>query len=258
MSDSPFRGDVIYTDFDIQRKPIEIRKVRPALVLSPSTFNELNNTAVVCPLTSKEPKSEFHSEFHVEIESGDVEEVYTKDVRNNVRRSFIVANLFTTMEWEPGKLFTGKSSEKGNVWCYLNDGVVNEVSRLVDGILNQKEKDRNFIPLQRAVVKFKGTPPSECQFALVLSASELNYWKRLFTICPISHSEEESHFAVKIPDTSDTKEAGVSGYYILADQVKSWDWWNREAEYQCFLPEPTFMDVRKIVRSIIWGTPVRP
>ncbi len=246
--DFPIRGDVINLDFNIQRGPIEIQKVRPALVLSLSTFNKLNNTAVVCPLTSTDRKSE----FHVEIESGDVGEVYTRDVGASVEHSFIVANLFTTMEWEPSKLFTGQWSDKGNLWCCLNEDVVNEVDRLVYGILYQKEKCPGFIPLQGAVVKFKGTPPSECQFALVLSASELNYWKRLFTICPISYSKE-SDLAVEIPDTPDTKEVGVKGYYILADQVKSWDWWTRGAEHQCFLPKPTFMDVRKIVRSIIWG-----
>ena len=250
MSDFPLRGDVIYTDFSMQRG-IEIQKVRPALVLSHSTFNELNNTAVVCPLTTKEHKSE----FRVEIEPDDVGEVYTKDVTDGVEHSFIVANLFTTMKWEPSKLLTQNWKDIGNIWCYLNDGIVKEVSRLVESILDQTEKARAFVPLQGAVVNLKGTPPSESLSALVLSASELNYWKRLFAICPISPSKE-SDFAVQIPDTEDTK--GISGYYILADQVKSWDWWDREAEHQCFLPKPTFNDVRKTVQSIIWGEPVSP
>ena len=252
MSNFPLRGDVINIDFNRQRGPIEIRKVRPALVLSPSTFNKLNNTAVVCPLTTKKQKRK--SPYHVEIASGDVKEVLTKDVTDGDDSSFIVANLFTTMEWEPSKLFTSNSSDKGNVWCCLNDEVVNRVSYLVQRILDETEKDPDFIPLQGAVVNFEGTPSNEPQLALVLSTSELNYWKRLFTICPISYSQE-SDFAVKIPDTSDTKEVGVSGYYIWADQVKSWDWWNRKAVHQGFLPEPTFKDVCKIVRSIIWGAP---
>jgi mRNA-degrading endonuclease toxin of MazEF toxin-antitoxin module len=241
MSNFPLRGDVINTNFNMQRGPIEIQKVRPALVLSPSTFNKLNNTAVVCPLTTKERKSE----FHVEIESGDVGEVYTKDVRGGGEHSFIVANLFTTMEWEPSKLSTKNWKDSGNIWCYLNEDVVNEVSRLVDSILNQIEEDPDFIPLQGAVVNIEGILPSERQSALVLSASELNYWKRLFTICPIS-SSRESDFAVEIPDTNE---------YVLADQVHSWDWWSRKAEFRCFLPDSTFEAVRKTVRSIIWGTP---
>lgn len=247
MSDFPMRGDVINTDFSLQKGPIEIQKVRPALVLSPWAFNKLNNTVVVCPITSKERKSE----FHVEIESDDVEEVYTKDVRDGAERSFIVANLFTTMKWEPGNLLTKKWWEPGNIWCCLNADVVHNVALLVDSILNQKETDPDFIPLQGAVVKFEETPPGEYEFALVLSASELNYWKRLFTICPISYSKE-SDFAVEIPDEDPT---GISGYYILADQVKNWDWWYRKAEHQFFLPKPIFKDVCKIVRSIIWGAP---
>lgn len=51
MSDFPKAGDIIVIDFDPQSGH-EIKKHRPALVLSNDTFNRLTGLAMVCPITS--------------------------------------------------------------------------------------------------------------------------------------------------------------------------------------------------------------
>ena len=54
----PQRGDIVQINFEPQ-KGFEIQKRRPALVLSPLTFNRAQKVAVVCPITSSKRKSEF-------------------------------------------------------------------------------------------------------------------------------------------------------------------------------------------------------
>ena len=51
MSDFPKAGDIIVIDFDPQSGH-EIKKHRPALVLSNDTSNRLTGLAMVCPITS--------------------------------------------------------------------------------------------------------------------------------------------------------------------------------------------------------------
>ena len=51
MSDFPKARDIIVIDFDPQSGH-EIKKHRPALVLSNDTFNRLTGLAMVCPITS--------------------------------------------------------------------------------------------------------------------------------------------------------------------------------------------------------------
>ena len=51
MSDFPKAGDIIVIDFDPQSGH-EIKKHRPALVLSNDAFNRLTGLAMVCPITS--------------------------------------------------------------------------------------------------------------------------------------------------------------------------------------------------------------
>jgi mRNA interferase MazF len=48
----PQRGDIVWMDFDPQAGR-EQQKRRPAIVISPRSFNEKTRLAVVCPITSK-------------------------------------------------------------------------------------------------------------------------------------------------------------------------------------------------------------
>lgn len=51
MHESPQAGDIIIIDFDPQSGH-EIKKHRPALVLSNDAFNKLTGLVMVCPITS--------------------------------------------------------------------------------------------------------------------------------------------------------------------------------------------------------------
>ena len=48
----PERGDLIWINFDPQSGR-EIKKIRPALVISPSLYNKPSGMALVCAITSK-------------------------------------------------------------------------------------------------------------------------------------------------------------------------------------------------------------
>ncbi len=52
MSYVPKRGDIVWMDFNPQ-KGIEIRGIRPALILSPESYNAKVGLCVVCAITSK-------------------------------------------------------------------------------------------------------------------------------------------------------------------------------------------------------------
>ena len=79
----PQRGDIVKINFNPQIG-VEIKKRRPALVLSPFAFNHKQKVSVVCPITSKERKSE----FQVKVPNG-------RGVKG-----FIRADQFTTLKLE--------------------------------------------------------------------------------------------------------------------------------------------------------------
>ena len=67
--------------------------------------------------------------------------------------------------------------------------------------------------------------------AVVLSPWEYNRSARnLAVFCPITTTSSNNPFEVVIPEGLDVK--GV----ILADQIKSFDWQERNAEFWCSLP----------------------
>lgn len=73
--------------------------------------------------------------------------------------------------------------------------------------------------------------------ALVLSPSSYNAKVGLAILCPITSQIKGYPFEVTIP--SGSKLGGV----ILADQVKSFDWRIRKAEFICKLPRGTASEV---------------
>ena len=79
----PQRGDVVQINFNPQ-KGIEIKKRRPALVLSPFAFNHMQAVSVVCPITHTDRISEFQ----------------VKVPDKSAVNGFIRANQFTTLNWK--------------------------------------------------------------------------------------------------------------------------------------------------------------
>lgn len=73
--------------------------------------------------------------------------------------------------------------------------------------------------------------------ALVLSPATYNERAGLAILCPITSQIKGYPFEVRIPEGLD-----VSGV-ILADQVKSLDWQEREASFLCSVPPVTLQEV---------------
>lgn len=70
----PDQGDVVWIDFEPQRGH-EIKKKRPGLVISPRSYNQKSNLALIMPITS-------HTKgypFEVQLDSPDVEGVILAD-----------------------------------------------------------------------------------------------------------------------------------------------------------------------------------
>lgn len=59
MNSFPRTGDIIILDFDPQSGR-EIKKVRPALVVSNDVFNRLTGLVMVCPITSTQRDFPLH------------------------------------------------------------------------------------------------------------------------------------------------------------------------------------------------------
>lgn len=59
MSNYPKIGNIIWLDFDPQ-SGVEIKKMRPALVVSCDFFNQKTGLAMVCPITSSQRAFPLH------------------------------------------------------------------------------------------------------------------------------------------------------------------------------------------------------
>ena len=59
MSNYPKIGNIIWLDFDPQ-SGVEIKKMRPALVVSCDFFNQKTGLAMVCPITSTQKAFPLH------------------------------------------------------------------------------------------------------------------------------------------------------------------------------------------------------
>lgn len=221
----PQRGDVVEINFNPQ-EGVEIKNRRPALVLSPFAFNHTQEVAIVCPIT----RTDRSSEFEVEVPE------------ESTVNGFIRSNRFTTLNWKARRAVS---------WSHLPAETVDTVSDIVEAIVWGDEHDPDYIPVRGEVVEIEGEPENYDR-AVVLSTSSFNYWQRVFTICPIigsSNSSVSSKFAVEIPNEKDVDVKGI----ILADQVKSWDWWERGAKHLCYLSDDTVNEVSAIVEAIVWG-----
>jgi mRNA interferase MazF len=74
----PNKGDVVWLDFEPQ-KGKEIKKLRPALILSPKEYNQ-HGLAITCPITSKIKGYP----FEVEIRSGVIDGAVLADHIKNL------------------------------------------------------------------------------------------------------------------------------------------------------------------------------
>ncbi|HAZ47866.1 MAG TPA: mRNA-degrading endonuclease [Cyanobacteria bacterium UBA11369] len=73
--------------------------------------------------------------------------------------------------------------------------------------------------------------------ALVISSTMYNRRVKLALVCPITTKVKGYMFEVPIPEG-----LAVSGV-VLADQVKSFDWQMRQAEFICQMPDDVLMQV---------------
>lgn len=100
---APKRGDAIYLDFDPQAGREQAGR-RPALVLSPSAYNDKVGLAIVCPITTRAKGYP----FEVEIPQG----LGVNGV--------VLADHVKSLDWK---------SRNGQVVCQLPDNVVEDVLR---------------------------------------------------------------------------------------------------------------------------------
>jgi mRNA interferase MazF len=99
-----------------------------------------------------------------------------------------------------------------------------------------------YVPRRGDVVRIdfnpqRGHEQAERRPALVLSPTEYNRVVGLAVVCPITNQVKGYPWEVEIP-------AGehVTGV-VLADQLKSFDWRSRHAEFLCTPPDSLIADV---------------
>ena len=92
-----------------------------------------------------------------------------------------------------------------------------------------------------------GNEIPKCRPALVLSASEFNYWQKQAVVCPITSKVKTSRFDVAVPE-------GLNVYgFIRVDHIKCLDWRARQAVFEDAMPDDIVDRVSVIVEAMIWG-----
>ncbi|MBI4135937.1 MAG: type II toxin-antitoxin system PemK/MazF family toxin [Candidatus Vogelbacteria bacterium] len=82
----PERGEIIWLNFSPSRGH-EQRGRRPALVISPTTYNGRSGLVLVCPITSKSHHYPFEVEFHSEKVDGVILVDQLKSIDWRIRRT---------------------------------------------------------------------------------------------------------------------------------------------------------------------------
>lgn len=91
----------------------------------------------------------------------------------------------------------------------------------------------------------KGHEESGRRPAVVLSPESYNSKVGLAIFCPVTSKEKGYPFEVKLPD-----KFSVHGV-ILADQIKSFDWRIREAEFICKVPKSILKELSKKLKLLL-------
>lgn len=104
------RGDIVWIELDPSRGP-EIKKTRPALVVSPSSYNEKVGLALFCPITSHKKGYP----FEVELPS-----------QGNIQ-GVVLADHVKSLDWKARNL---KFEEKASTWIISE--VIEKISLLIE------------------------------------------------------------------------------------------------------------------------------
>ncbi len=91
----------------------------------------------------------------------------------------------------------------------------------------------------------KGHEQSGRRPAVVLSPSSYNSKVGLSIFCPITSKEKGYPFEVKLPDKCPIR--GI----ILVDQVKSFDWRSRHAEYICSVSQSLLKEISNKLKLLL-------
>lgn len=106
----PQRGDIVWIDLDPSQGS-EIKKTRPALVVSPATYNEKVGLALLCPITSHKKGYPF-----------EVELSQTKNVHG-----VVLADQVKSLDW---RVRNAKFEEKISTWIVTE--VIEKLSVLIN------------------------------------------------------------------------------------------------------------------------------
>ena len=107
-----------------------------------------------------------------------------------------------------------------------------------------------YIPQQGDIIWINFTPQVGREQAgrrpgLVISPVKYNRRVGLALVCPITTKVKGYPFEVSIPEG-----LAISGV-VLADQVKSFDWQARKAEFTCKAPDEVTSDVITLLRTLM-------
>ena len=91
----------------------------------------------------------------------------------------------------------------------------------------------------------KGHEQSGRRPAVVLSPSSYNMKVGLAIFCPITSKEKGYPFEIRLPE-----KCSIQGV-ILVDQVKSFDWRSREAEYICTISHSLLKEISSRLKLLL-------
>lgn len=117
-----------------------------------------------------------------------------------------------------------------------------------------RAKASKYVPDRGDIVRLDLDPQAGREQAgrrpvLVLSPAEYNRKSHLVVICPLTNKAKGYPFEVAISPEAVTD--GTATGVILADQVRSLDWVERNAEYFATLNEETVNEVTAMILALI-------
>jgi mRNA interferase MazF len=125
------------------------------------------------------------------------------------------------------------------------------MAKLVDtSRLGKSSPNEPYCPDVNEIIKIDfdpqmGREQAERRPAIVLSPRSYNKIARLCVLCPITNQIKGYPFEVKLPDGF-----AVTGV-ALSDQIKSFSWPDRNAEFVCVAPDDFVASVRGMIKALI-------
>lgn len=222
-------GDIIIYDFGLEPDPTgkragrEQAKSRPAIVITPLTFNSKTGNSWVCPITSREKDCDFRMPLPDNLNTdGFIILDNLRSIKSLSNKTYdfyeqapfnLVSNIIDNLK----KIIPNPSSIKTFPTPLINRSNNTHISKYYKP--NSGEIITYSLKIESNPVFQRGNKEQSFPHTgIVITPLNFNIKTKLAWVCPIIPDKKDYIFEIPLPDELSTK--GV----ILSDQLNSLDW----------------------------------